>query len=315
MPIATRAEALTANIEKVVRGKGDVVRMVLTAVLAEGHILIQDNPGVGKTTIARALAQSVAGSMGRVQFTPDLLPSDVTGTTIWDRGEQRFRFHEGPIFANIVVADEINRASPKTQSALLQVMEERTHTADRTTYRLPRPFVVVATQNPIDMDGTYPLPEAQLDRFLMQIAVQYPERQAAIEILRGHRSGKEIEELAPVMTTGDLEEMIAEAAAVAVDPSVLGYMVDLAEATRKHASVRVGVSPRGCIALMRAARAHAGLSGRTFVMPEDVKELAQVVLAHRLILTTKAEVGKETTAKVIDEVLDTVPVPRRPSGS
>src|SRR5690242_10857555 len=262
---------LAANVEAVVLGKPQVVRLALTALLAEGHILLEDVPGVGKTTLARALAATVQGAWRRIQFTPDLLPSDVTGVTIFNQASRGFEFHPGPIFANIVIADEINRASPKTQSALLEVMEERYVTVDGVRHPVPRPFLVVATQNPVEMDGTYRLPEAQLDRFLMKLSVGYPSEDVEIEVLRGAAIGRNPDSLHPLTDTGAISQAVALARRVFIADPLYAYAVRLAVATRTHPQVRIGVSPRGVIALTRAATAFALINGRNYVIPEDVR--------------------------------------------
>lgn len=306
----TNFEALLNNVEQIIRGKTDVLRLVFTCMFAEGHLLIEDVPGVGKTSIARAIAASVEASWSRIQFTPDLLPSDVTGVSIYDQRNNTFEFHPGPVFANIVVGDEINRASPKTQSALLEVMEEQRVTIDGVPHAVPRPFMVVATQNPIEMDGTYRLPEAQLDRFLMRIAVGYPELEDEIEVIDTQGAGANVDSLSPVLSLEDLTAMIAAACQVHVAPTLQRYVAELVAATRNAPDARLGASPRGGIALVRAARAQAASQGRTFVTPEDIKDLAKPVLAHRLILTPEAELRGRTTVQVLDGVLGSVPVPQ-----
>jgi MoxR-like ATPase len=300
---------LTDNVEAIVLGKPQVVRLALTALLAEGHILLEDVPGVGKTTLARSIAASVQGQWRRIQFTPDLLPSDVTGVTIYNQGTRGFEFHPGPVFANIVIADEINRASPKTQSALLEVMEERYVTVDGIRHAVPRPFLVVATQNPIEMDGTYRLPEAQLDRFLMKIAVGYPSEAVEIEVLRGAAAGRTPDALEAVTDTGVLAQLIALAHRVHIAPPLYSYAVRLAAATRVHPQVRVGVSPRGVIALTRAASAYALTDGRSFVIPEDYKDLIEPVFAHRLLLSPDAQVRGVSPADIVAEATTAVPLP------
>jgi MoxR-like ATPase len=302
------AARLAAAIESVLLGKPRVVRLALAALLAQGHVLVEDVPGVGKTTLARAVAATVQGQWRRIQFTPDLLPSDVTGVTIYNQATRGFEFHPGPVFANIVIADEINRASPKTQSALLEVMEERYVTVDGVRHAVPRPFLVVATQNPVEMDGTYRLPEAQLDRFLMRLSVGYPDEAAEVEVLRG-ASVRSPDDLAPVTDTGTVGELIrlAQRAHIA-DPLYL-YAVRLAVATRDHPQTRVGVSPRGVIALTRAASAYALTEGRAYVVPEDLKALVEPVFAHRLLLSPDAQLRGVTAADVLDDALGSVPVP------
>jgi MoxR-like ATPase len=302
-------QRLVDNMEWAIKGKTEVIQLVLACFLAEGHLLIEDVPGVGKTSVARALAASIDGQWRRIQFTPDLLPSDVTGVTIYNQPNHRFEFHPGGVFANIVLADEINRASPKTQSALLEVMEERRVTVDAKPYDVPRPFIVVATQNPIEMDGTYRLPEAQLDRFLMRISVGYPDAEAERTILGGHHQGSMVDQLRPVLSLDRVQAMITQVAEVHVSEPLADYIIAIAAATRTLSEARLGASPRGSIALMRAARAWAAGAGRNFVVPEDVKELAACVLAHRLILQPEAELRGTTAAELIDRVLATVPVP------
>ncbi|HEV7899902.1 MAG TPA: MoxR family ATPase [Planosporangium sp.] len=306
---ATLVAGLAANIESVVLGKPQVVRLALTALLAEGHVLLEDVPGVGKTTLARAIAASVHGQWRRIQFTPDLLPSDVTGVTIFNQATRGFEFHPGPIFANIVIADEINRASPKTQSSLLEVMEERKVTVDGVPHAVPRPFLVVATQNPVEMDGTYRLPEAQLDRFLMKLSVGYPTEGVEIDVLKGAAVGHSPDGLQPVTDTTVVGQLIALAQRVHVAEPLLTYTVRLAAATRNHPQVRVGVSPRGAIAITRAARAYALAAGRTYVIPEDLKDLVEAVFAHRLLLSPDAQVRGVTALDVLREAVEAVSVP------
>jgi MoxR-like ATPase len=280
-------------------------------VLAEGHLLIEDVPGVGKTSLARAIAASVSLTWNRIQFTPDLLPTDVTGVSVFDQSTSTFSFRPGPVFANIVLGDEINRASPKTQSALLEVMQERTVTTDATVYRVPRPFVVVATQNPIDLEGTYVLPEAQLDRFLMRIEVGYPAPEAEAQILRTEKDEETVAFLSPVMTGQELLEMIDLVKRnVEVAPAIEHYIVALCAHTRGLPEVRLGVSPRGGLALLRAARVAAAAAGRSYVTPDDVKAMAQSTLAHRIILRPDAEVQGRTAAEIVARGLQAVPVPR-----
>ena len=302
--------ALASNIGQVVLGKAETVRLALTALVTEGHILIEDVPGVGKTTLARAIAASVRGSWRRVQFTPDLLPSDVTGVTIFNQATRDFEFHNGPIFANVVIADEINRASPKTQSALLEVMEERHVTVDGVRHPVPRPFLVVATQNPVEMDGTYRLPEAQLDRFLVRLSVGYPDEATEVEVLRGGAARLTPEALPQITDTATIVAMAELAQRVFVHDVAYHYIVRLAHATRRHPDVRLGLSPRGAIALTRACQAYALSDGRSYVLPEDVKALAEPVMAHRLTLTPDAQLRGQTTAGVVADVLESVPVPQ-----
>ncbi|HKT03291.1 MAG TPA: MoxR family ATPase [Rugosimonospora sp.] len=303
------AARLADAIGSVVLGKPEVVRLALAALLAEGHLLIEDVPGVGKTTLARALAATVSGAWRRIQFTPDLLPSDVTGVTIFNQGTQGFEFHPGPVFANIVIADEINRASPKTQSALLEVMEERYVTVDGVRHPVPRPFLVVATQNPVEMDGTYRLPEAQLDRFLMKLSIGYPSEEVEIEVLRGAALGRGPDQLPALTDTAAVSAAVRLARRVYVADALYGYAVRLAAATRVHPQVRVGISPRGAIALTRAASAYALIDGRNYVLPEDLKALIEPVFAHRLLLSPDAAVRGATAAQVLHGVRESVPVP------
>jgi MoxR-like ATPase len=302
--------ALLDNVERVIQGKAEQVRLALLCLLAEGHLLIEDVPGVGKTSLAKAISRSISGSWHRIQFTPDLLPSDVLGVSVWNRATAAFEFRPGGVFANVVLADEINRASPKTQSALLEAMEERQVTVDAHTYMLPRPFVVIATQNPVELEGTYPLPEAQLDRFLMRIPMGYPDRRAEVSILATQGVGRRVEDLDPVTSAADVSAVAAAINRVHVAPALAEYIVDLAAATRHRPDLTLGVSPRGALALQRAARALAASEGRDFAIPDDVRWLAPPVLEHRLVLSPDAELHGVTQADVIRDVLARVPVPR-----
>jgi MoxR-like ATPase len=301
--------AIDANVRAVVEGKPEVVRLALVALLAEGHLLIEDVPGVGKTLLAKALARSIDCSVSRVQFTPDLLPSDVTGVTVYSPDTGDFEFKPGPVFSNLVLGDEINRAGPKTQSALLECMEERTVTIDGTTYELAPPFMVMATQNPIELEGTYPLPEAQRDRFLMRLSVGYPHVDAELAILRTHGHGDRLATLRPVTDAATVAAMIETVREVHVAESVERYIVALCRATREHEDVELGASPRASLALLRAARAYAALSERDYVIPDDVKALAAHVLPHRLILRPEAQLGGRDAAGVVADVLDGLPAP------
>jgi MoxR-like ATPase len=304
---------IVANVESVISGKTDAVRMALTVVLAGGHLLLEDVPGVGKTMLARALGTSVGSEVNRIQFTPDLLPSDVTGVSVFNQVERRFEFSPGPIFANIVIGDEINRASPKTQSALLESMEERQVTVDGTTYPLARPFTVIATQNPIEMEGTYALPEAQRDRFMARISMGYPSAEAEVAILTRRESSNPLDGIGPVVTNDQLVRVIETVDATYVSPSVTHYAVALARATRAHADLRLGASPRSTLQLVRAARALAVIEGYDFVLPDHVDRLVVPVLGHRLVATNKA-LGHTGDAdafleSLLDEVVATTPVP------
>src|ERR687890_1795171 len=299
---------LADNVESVVLGKPQVVRLALTALLAQGHVLLEDVPGVGKTTLARAVAASVQGLWRRIQFTPDLLPSDVSGVTIFNQASRGFEFHPGPVFANIVIADEINRASPKTQSALLEVMDERRVTVDGVPHPVPQPFLVVATQNPVEMDGTYRLPEAQLDRFLVKLSVGYPDEDVEMEVLRG-AALRSPDTLEPVTDTATVGEMVRMALRVHIADPLYAYAVRLAAATRNHPQVRVGVSPRGVIALTRAACAYALIEGRGYVLPEDLQTLVGPVFTHRVLLSPDAQLRGVTAAEVLDDAIRSVAVP------
>jgi MoxR-like ATPase len=301
--------AIVDNVEQVIQGKREAIEMALVCMAAEGHLLIEDVPGVGKTSLAKALALSIEGEWNRIQFTPDLLPSDVMGVAIFNRDTRRFDFRPGGVFANIVVGDEINRASPKTQSALLEAMEERQVTVDATTYALPSPFMVVATQNPIEHEGTYPLPDSQLDRFLMRISMGYPDRASEISMLDTHTVLDAVAALEAVASPADIEKMVALARQIHVSPALKGYIVDLAAATRGHASLALGMSPRAALALQRASRSRAASLGRDYVLPDDVKILAGPVLGHRLLLTPEAALGGVEVEELVDEVLASVPVP------
>jgi MoxR-like ATPase len=308
-------DTLAAQLERVLRGKRRAVHLSLVCLFSEGHLLIEDVPGVGKTSLAKAIARSIGGSWRRVQFTPDLLPSDVTGVSVWDRARGDFEFRPGGVFANVVLADEINRASPKTQSALLESMEERQVTVDAQTYMLPRPFLVIATQNPVELEGTYPLPEAQLDRFLLRLRIGYPDRDAEIAILDSQGiDAMTAEELEPVTDADTIAGWIRELGRVHVSPELQGYIVDVVEATRHHRDLMLGVSPRGALALQRASRALAASVGRAYVVPDDLKVLAASVLEHRLILSPEAMMRGVDPSDVLASILDTVPVPATRAG-
>ncbi|WP_322750342.1 MULTISPECIES: MoxR family ATPase [unclassified Frankia] len=311
---AAAFQAVVDNVELVVRGKTEAVSLALTCLFAGGHLLIEDVPGLGKTSLARCIAASLEASCHRIQFTPDLLPSDVTGVTVYHQGTAQFGFHPGPVFAHVVVADEVNRASPKTQSALLEVMEEGRVTVDGQPHAVPRPFFVVATQNPVDMDGTYALPEAQLDRFLMRVRMGYPDRESEVAILRNRQSGIRVEDLRPVLSTDEVLALVAQGARTHVADTVHEYVVDVVAATRTMPRLRLGASPRGSIALLRASQVRAAAAGRDFVTPDDVKALAVPVLAHRMLVAADAELRGFTGEDAVGEVLGSVPVPRSLAG-
>jgi MoxR-like ATPase len=302
---------LEENIASVVLGKNDVIRLCLVALLSGEHILLEDVPGVGKTLLGKALAKSVDAEFSRVQFTPDLLPGDILGTTVYDKNENQFRFMQGPIFSNIVLADEINRATPRTQSALLEAMSDRQVTADGNTYMLPNPFMVIATQNPFEFEGTYALPESQLDRFIMRISVGYPDRQAELNVLSSHRNGEPVESLKPVLDHEQVLTLIQMVREVVVDASIQEYLMDIVESTRRSDALVTGASTRGAISLYRASQALALIENRDFVVTDDIKRLAVPVFAHRLIPKGYAHSGqRDAVETLVERLIDLVPTPK-----
>jgi len=305
------ARRVATAVETVIEGKPMAVRLALTVLLAEGHVLIEDVPGVGKTLLAKALARSIDCSVRRVQFTPDLLPSDITGVSAFNQEIREFEFKPGPIFANIVLGDEINRASPKTQSALLECMEERQVTVDGATYQLEPPFMVIATQNPVEMEGTYPLPEAQRDRFTARISIGYPDPGAELAMIEAHGAASPLDDLKPAAHASDVRALVTAVHGVHVAPQIRQYVIDLVNATRQSPELRLGASPRAALHLFRASKAYAALDGRDFVIPDDVQVLAVPVLAHRLLPTAEAMVGRQLPEKVLGKIVERLPLPGR----
>jgi MoxR-like ATPase len=304
-----RFDAITDNIERVIQGKREVIELMTLCLISGGHALVEDVPGVGKTLLAKSLARSIDCSFSRIQFTPDLLPSDVTGVSVWDRDRGEFVFRSGPVFANVVLGDEVNRASPKTQSALLEAMEERQVTVDGVTRTLAAPFLVVATQNPIEHEGTYPLPEAQLDRFMMRLAVGYPNREKELQMLDTHGDHSTYEDLEPVLHADDVVTMISAARRIHVADVIKSYLVDLADVSRNDPDLLLGISPRATLYLMRVARSRAATQGRDYVSPDDVKAMLEPVLNHRLILRPEAQMRGVDMSTVIEGLSESVPVP------
>jgi len=309
--VITVVQALVNNIETAVRGKHNEVRQAVCCLLSEGHLLLDDVPGTGKTTLAKTIAQSIDGSWKRVQFTPDLLPSDITGVMVFDQSNGKFRFREGPVFTNVLIGDEINRGSPKTQSALLEVMEERQVTTDGVSRPVPRPFFVIATQNPRDSQGTFPLPDVQLDRFAMRVTLGYTDRRTEVDLLNRFDRRRSDHAVSTVLNAEELEKIIDTVDTIDVTSSISEYIVSIATATRNHPDVRVGVSTRGCIALMRISRAWAATAERTFVSPDDVQDVARAVCAHRMSLTPEASMRGVQADDIIESILDTLAAPRR----
>jgi MoxR-like ATPase len=307
--VQTVAERVLNNVQQVIVGKQAETRLTLLALLCEGHLLIEDVPGVGKTMLARAIARSVGCSFRRIQFTPDMLPSDVTGVSIFNQKTQEFEFRPGPIIAQIVLTDEINRATPKTQSALLEAMEERQVTVDGVTHAMPRPFLVLATQNPIEYEGTFPLPEAQVDRFMMRIHLGYPSKAHEVDVLNRQSDHHPIEDLQQAVGAEELVEAQRAVRTVYVDELVKGYIVDLVASTRDHPDIYLGASPRGSLALFASARAWAAIEGRDYVVPDDIKLLAEPTLAHRLIISPSARIKNVTSRQVIEDAVRHTPVP------
>ena len=308
-PVQRIAQTVRTNVARVIVGKDEVIDLLLVALFCEGHVLLEDVPGIGKTTLAKTLARSIGASFQRIQFTPDLLPSDITGVSIYNQQSQQFEYRAGPVMAQLVLADEINRAGPRTQSALLEAMEERQVTVDGVTRPLPYPFLVLATQNPVELEGTFPLPEAQVDRFLMRVALGYPTREDERQILRRFRAANPLVELKPVISTDEIRQANQICREVFVHAVLEDYLLDVVAATRKHPAFALGVSPRGALALYRTVQAVAAVQGRNYVIPEDVKTMASPVLAHRLAPSIDARLHGQSTQQVLATLLNEIPVP------
>lgn len=312
MDTKAKIDMLQANMEQVIFGKPEVIKLTVITLLARGHLLIEDVPGVGKTTLAYALTRSLNATFRRIQFTSDLLPSDILGVTVFDQARKEFQFKPGPIFANVVLADEINRTTPKTQSALLEAMNDYQVSVDSATHKLPQPFMVMATQNPMEFHGTHPLPESQLDRFLLRIRIGYPDKESEMMILKRGDGARGLNEIGPVMTTGEILELQGQVEKVRVDPALSSYLMALVEATRRSPHLRLGVSPRGALSLYRAAQARALIEGRSYCLPDDVKGLAVQTFAHRVIAASATRFSQGTSLeaeRIIEEILEEVPVP------
>jgi MoxR-like ATPase len=307
--VQTFAANVIGNIEKVIVGKRAAVELAVVGLLSKGHVLIEDVPGVGKTMLARSLARSLGCSFGRIQFTPDMLPSDITGVSVFNQGTREFEFRPGPVMTQVVLTDEINRATPKTQAALLEVMEERQVTVDGVTHVLPKPFMVLATQNPIEYEGTFPLPEAQLDRFLLRVRLGYPALDDEITVLERQQYSHPIDDLEPVATAEEVLQAQEAIKEVFVSPAVKRYIVELIEQTRQHQDVYLGASPRGSLTLYRTAQALAAIHGRDFVLPDDIKDMALPALAHRVILSPRARLRELSAEQIVQEILESLPVP------
>jgi MoxR-like ATPase len=313
--LATVTARITENVGRVIAGKPEAIRIALVTLLSEGHLLVEDVPGVGKTSLAKALAKSIDCAVSRIQFTPDLMPSDITGVSIYNRETSEFEFRPGPIFANVVIGDEINRGSPKTQSALLECMEEHQVTVDGMTYPLGNPFLVVATQNPVEMEGTYALPEAQRDRFTARISIGYPDPAAELAMVDEHSAHNPLDTLGPVSDAAEIQAVLTTVRGIHVAPELRRYAVELVSATRRMPEVRLGASPRATLHLVRAARAQAALSGREYVVPDDMQMVAGPVLSHRLVLTPESLTARRTAPDLVRGLLGRLPVPHGPGGS